>query len=225
MSIVRKCVKDHLWSATLNCVENSKTWCPWFAVEKRPGLSTEYVNSTIPMLWRCGKGHEWATTLYRIKNMGRCHNNILADFLKIHSQGLELDIYYLQYGFAIELVRIISFDMAVYLENACKYVGADNLHREKAIMDVLKLHIFHNQRYSQAIKPLQYSIVPYESQEYFTPSHYNETFSEEIKINPSFESYLVSDIEDFFQRRGKSLVDVFVDNIILLNINSSEMWA
>ncbi|UZO09636.1 uncharacterized protein OCT59_029851 [Rhizophagus irregularis] len=115
--------------------------------------------------------------------------------------------------------------MAVYLENACKYVGADNLHREKAIMDVLKLHIFHNQRYSQAIKPLQYSIVPYESQEYFTPSHYNETFSEEIKINPSFESYLVSDIEDFFQRRGKSLVDVFVDNIILLNINSSEMWA
>ncbi|CAB4473837.1 unnamed protein product [Rhizophagus irregularis] len=61
------------------------------------------------------------------------------DFLKIHSQGLELDIYYLQYGFAIEvqgkqheewdcshctkkLVRIISFDMAVYLENACKYV-------------------------------------------------------------------------------------------------------
>ncbi|CAB4408833.1 unnamed protein product [Rhizophagus irregularis] len=152
------------------------------------------------MLWRCGKGHEWSTTLYLIKNIGRCtlrngcngclnkHENLCheaiitflayrPDFLKIHSQGLELDIYYLQYGFAIEvqgkqheskrnyvkrkdcshctkkLVRTISFDMAVYLENACT------------------------------------------AKECFTPSHYNETFSEEIKINPSFESYFVSGIE------------------------------
>ncbi|CAB5297489.1 unnamed protein product [Rhizophagus irregularis] len=89
----------------------------------KAGLSTEYVNSTIPMLWRCGK---------EAKEIAHSRD----DFLKIHSQGLELDIYYLQYGFAIEvqgkqheewdcshctkkLVRIISFDMAVYLENAC----------------------------------------------------------------------------------------------------------
>jgi len=30
-----KCAKDHLWSANLNCVKNSKTWCPWCAVENR----------------------------------------------------------------------------------------------------------------------------------------------------------------------------------------------
>ncbi|RGB42795.1 hypothetical protein C1646_661946 [Rhizophagus diaphanus] len=59
------------------------------------------------------------------------------DFLKIHFQGLELDIYYLQYGFAIELVWTISFGMEVYLENACKYVGPDNLHPEKAILSFI----------------------------------------------------------------------------------------
>ncbi|CAB4410649.1 unnamed protein product [Rhizophagus irregularis] len=32
-------------------------------------LSTDYVNTDTPMLWRCGKGHEWSTTLYQIKNM------------------------------------------------------------------------------------------------------------------------------------------------------------
>ncbi|GBB98260.1 hypothetical protein RclHR1_31830003 [Rhizophagus clarus] len=270
-----KCAKDHLWSANLNCVKNSKTWCPWCAVENRRTrtiedmrkfaerkgglclsteyfnrrdplewqckeghkwkasakdilkgtwcrrcstlgqkhviqrrdqeehqpinianiiaqerggkfLSTEYVNASTQMLWRCAKGHEWSTTLYRIKNMGRwcsqcagnfpcglseakeiahsrggmclsteyinlcdpiqwmcnkghkwfasfnsikhvkswcpyCINkhenlcrevitNILGrirrpDFLKIpeHPRGLELDIYYPQYGFAIEV--------------------------------------------------------------------------------------------------------------------------
>ncbi|EXX51860.1 hypothetical protein RirG_257970 [Rhizophagus irregularis DAOM 197198w] len=82
----------------------------------------------------------------------------------------------------------MSTDIADYLEDACNYVGADNLYPEKAIMDVLR---------------------------------HDESFSEEITINPSFESYLIPGIEAFFQRRGKSLVDVFIDNIILLNNNSS----
>ncbi|CAB5391819.1 unnamed protein product [Rhizophagus irregularis] len=56
--------------------------------------------------------------------------------------------------------------------------------------------------------------------ECIVPRH-DESFSEEITINPSFESYLIPGIEAFFQRRGKSLVDVFIDNIILLNNNSS----
>ncbi|PKY60226.1 hypothetical protein RhiirA4_550582 [Rhizophagus irregularis] len=130
-----KCAKDHVWSANLNYVKNSKTWCSCCAVENRhirtiedmrksaekkgkerrrphkwkasakdilkgtwcqrcstPGrkrvipnqkiisrqyctrtsgkcLSTDYVNTDTPMLWRCGKGHEWSTTLYQIKNM------------------------------------------------------------------------------------------------------------------------------------------------------------
>ncbi|GBC40907.2 hypothetical protein GLOIN_2v1629478 [Rhizophagus irregularis DAOM 181602=DAOM 197198] len=67
-------------------------------------LSTEYVNSTTPMLRRCGKGHEWSTTLYLIKNKGKWSIR-RPDFLKIpeHPRGLELDIYYPQYGFAIEV--------------------------------------------------------------------------------------------------------------------------
>jgi hypothetical protein len=80
------------------------------------------------MLWRCAKGHEWTTSFNCIKHSKTwcpyclnkhkniCHKvitNILSppssirqpDFLKTskHSQGLELDIYYPQYGFAIEV--------------------------------------------------------------------------------------------------------------------------
>ncbi|CAB5217452.1 unnamed protein product, partial [Rhizophagus irregularis] len=83
---------------------------------------------------------------------------------------------------------LLSTDIADYLEDACNYVGADNLYPEKAIMDVLR---------------------------------HDESFSEEITINPSFESYLIPGIEAFFKEEGNLLVDVFIDNIILLNNNSS----
>ncbi|RIA98807.1 hypothetical protein C1645_812295 [Glomus cerebriforme] len=68
-------------------------------------LSTEYINANTQMLWRCAKGHEWSTTLYRIKNMRRWCCICQPDFLKIpeYPRGLELDIYYPQYGFAIEI--------------------------------------------------------------------------------------------------------------------------
>ncbi|RIA82950.1 hypothetical protein C1645_743422 [Glomus cerebriforme] len=91
--------------------------------QKRGGKClSKYVNASTQMLWRCAKGHEWSTTLYRMKNMGRwctqCAGNLpcglmeakeithsRGDFLKTpeHPRGLELDIYYPQYGFAIEI--------------------------------------------------------------------------------------------------------------------------
>ncbi|RHZ63308.1 hypothetical protein Glove_330g104 [Diversispora epigaea] len=116
-----KRAKDYLWSASLNCVKNRKTWCPRCAVENQRTrtiedmkkfaikkgansiaqeqdgkcISTEYVNANTPMFWRCAKGHEWSTTLYRIKNMGRwcpqCSGNFLCGLIEAkeiaHSRG------------------------------------------------------------------------------------------------------------------------------------------
>ena len=65
----------------------------------------------------------------------------------------------------------MSSDMADYLENACKYVGANNLHPEKAIMDVLRLRVFYNQKFSHAIELLKHSIIPCISPECITISH------------------------------------------------------
>jgi hypothetical protein len=118
-------------------------------------------------------------------------------------------------------VEDMSFDMANYLENTCKYVGTNNLHPEKAIMDVLRLRVFYNQRYNHAIELLKHSIIPCESPECIILSKDTSNKINKIEINPSFESYLVSGIEKFFLRRGKTLVDVFVDNIIMLNNTSS----
>ncbi|RIA84185.1 hypothetical protein C1645_808896 [Glomus cerebriforme] len=58
-------------------------------------LYTEYVNTNTPMLWKCAKGHEWSTTLYQIKNMGRwctqCAGNLPCGLLEAkeiaHSRG------------------------------------------------------------------------------------------------------------------------------------------
>ncbi|RHZ49587.1 hypothetical protein Glove_519g34 [Diversispora epigaea] len=58
-------------------------------------ISTEYVNAKTPMFWRCAKGYEWSTTLYRIKNMGRwcpqCSGNFPCGLIEAkeiaHSRG------------------------------------------------------------------------------------------------------------------------------------------
>src|SRR3954453_11786129 len=99
----------------------------------------------------------------------------------------------------------MSFDMADYLENAYKYVSANNLHPEKAIMDVLRLRVFYNQKFSQAIELLKHSIIPCISTECIIISHKKTSDKYEININSSFESYLVSGIEEFFLGRGKTL--------------------
>ncbi|CAB4431593.1 unnamed protein product [Rhizophagus irregularis] len=114
----------------------------------------------------------------------------------------------------------MSSDMADYLDDTCKYVGANNLHPEKAIMDVLRLRVFYNQKFSHAIELLKHSIIPCMSPKCISVSH-KKTYKNGININPSFESYFVSGIEEFFLRKGKTLVDVFVENIILLNNTSS----
>ncbi|GBB93936.1 hypothetical protein RclHR1_02260001 [Rhizophagus clarus] len=114
----------------------------------------------------------------------------------------------------------IRLDMAVYLENACMYPRANKFNPETAIMDVLRLRVFYDHKFEHAIKLLQHSIIPCQSPDYITLNSNNDS-SHKIKINTSLESYLVSSIELFLLKRGKSLVNVFVDNIILLNNISS----
>ncbi|GBB89088.1 hypothetical protein RclHR1_15760004 [Rhizophagus clarus] len=114
----------------------------------------------------------------------------------------------------------LRFDMAEYLENACIYPRENKFDPETAIMDVLRLRVFYDHKFEHAIKLLQHSIIPCQSPDCITFSNNNDS-SHKIKINTSLESYLVSSIEVFFLKRRKSLVNVFVDNIILLNNISS----
>ncbi|CAI2195595.1 7781_t:CDS:2, partial [Funneliformis geosporum] len=99
-------------------------------VTKNKGLclSETYNGAHTKLKWQCEKKHEWYTTLDRIKNAGTwcpfcpwkrqelCKEIVMkllglpSDihrpyFLKTydHPLGLELDIYYPQYGFAIEV--------------------------------------------------------------------------------------------------------------------------
>jgi hypothetical protein len=111
----------------------------------------------------------------------------------------------------------IRSSMAVYLGNACEYFGADNLNPEKAIMDVLRLRVFYNHRFKEAIELLQHSIIPCQSPECIVLGHNNKVY-DEIEINSSFESYLIDSIKLFLeQKRNTKMIDVFVDNIIMFN--------
>ncbi|RGB41053.1 hypothetical protein C1646_752577 [Rhizophagus diaphanus] len=77
-----KYVKGHIWHATLNAIKDQNTWCSFCPKYKREKLYceilTEYLGS--PSLTR------------------------RSEFLKTqeHLNGLELDILYPQYGFAIK---------------------------------------------------------------------------------------------------------------------------
>jgi hypothetical protein len=91
-------------------------------------LSTKYKNNQLPLLWCCKEGHIWQASLSNVKSgtwcpfcyrfkreqlcreivakyLGSPSENRRPDFLKIpeHPKGLELDIPYYEYGFAIEV--------------------------------------------------------------------------------------------------------------------------
>ncbi|CAH1769218.1 2243_t:CDS:1 [Entrophospora sp. SA101] len=92
-------------------------------------LSKKFINANLPLLWRCSKGHEWNARFSIVKNQNSwcpfcckykrekiCHGIVSKylgppssirrpDFLKTleHPTGLELDIYYPEFGFAIEV--------------------------------------------------------------------------------------------------------------------------
>ncbi|CAG8790896.1 4952_t:CDS:2, partial [Racocetra fulgida] len=79
-------------------------------------LSEMYTGAYTKLKWQCEKKHEWYATLDKVKNLDLCKKiatKLLGppsdirrpDFLKTpdHPLGLELDIYYPQYGFAIEV--------------------------------------------------------------------------------------------------------------------------
>ncbi|RIA84323.1 hypothetical protein C1645_742410 [Glomus cerebriforme] len=96
------------------------------------------------MLWRCAKGHD-PCGLSEVKEIAHSRGvitNILGppssirrpDFLKIpeHPRGLELNIYYPQYGFAIEV-------QGKQHEQHIKYFHKDPEEFEKQLMrDQLK---------------------------------------------------------------------------------------
>ncbi|CAG8727538.1 12589_t:CDS:2, partial [Acaulospora morrowiae] len=110
--------------------------------------------------------------------------------------------------------KMIRMDMAEYLENACKYLDANNLNPYRAIIDILRLRVFYNQKYESAIKLLQHSIIPCKSPECITLRSSKPT-PDIIEINTSLESYLVSSIELFLKNtRRKTLVEVFINEII-----------
>ncbi|RHZ65091.1 hypothetical protein Glove_319g44 [Diversispora epigaea] len=70
-----------------------------------------YKNNQLPLLWYCKEGHLWQASLEIVtKYLGLPSENHRLDFLKIpkHPKGLGLDIYYPEYGFAIEATSKIN---------------------------------------------------------------------------------------------------------------------
>ncbi|CAJ0834771.1 2928_t:CDS:2 [Entrophospora sp. SA101] len=114
-----RCIKGHTWYANLNHVKNTNTWCPHCAGNIRSTieeakqiayskngncLSEKYVNCQAPLQWCCAKGHEWNANLNHIKHNGWCPfcRNKYEDLISI---WVKLDIYYPEYGLAIEVQR------------------------------------------------------------------------------------------------------------------------
>ena len=80
-----ECEKGHKWSATMDSVKNTGTWCPNcagnfkltlkdcqdLAISKNGKcLSNEYINNRTKMEWECEKGHKWFTSMTILRNLG-----------------------------------------------------------------------------------------------------------------------------------------------------------
>ncbi|CAI2198996.1 4160_t:CDS:2, partial [Funneliformis geosporum] len=70
-------------------------------------LSDKYYDAHTKLEWQCEKGHKWKNLCREIisKYLGLPSKNHRPDFLKTseYPKGLELNIPYYNYGFAIEV--------------------------------------------------------------------------------------------------------------------------
>jgi len=82
-----KYAKGHKWHSTLKIVKNSNSWCPFCRLHKRENLCREIAS----------------------KYLGTPSENRKPDVLKTseYPTGLQLDIPYYDYGFAIEVQKNI----------------------------------------------------------------------------------------------------------------------
>ncbi|RIB24291.1 hypothetical protein C2G38_2168937 [Gigaspora rosea] len=126
----KKCNKGHIWIANLNKVKDCNNWCPTcirrnqFIVDMQnlartkndKCLSNKYYDAYTKLEWQCEKDHKWITE-------PNCplSKNRRSDFLKTaeYLKGLELDISYYEYRFAIE-VQVYHIDE---IKDAQKYNG------------------------------------------------------------------------------------------------------
>ncbi|RHZ83478.1 hypothetical protein Glove_92g15 [Diversispora epigaea] len=78
-----KCDKGHTWYTSFSSIKNHNTWCPFCSKFKRENLCREIVS----------------------KYLGPPSENRWPEFLKTveSPQGLQLDIFYPEYGIAIEV--------------------------------------------------------------------------------------------------------------------------
>ncbi|AMP03481.1 hypothetical protein [Collimonas pratensis] len=79
-----QCANNHRWQASANCTSFGQ-WCRYCVADKelktmrriasRHGgfcLSDIYINTEIPMLWECIKGHRWHAKPHGIKTGKWC---------------------------------------------------------------------------------------------------------------------------------------------------------
>ncbi|CAG8591921.1 8780_t:CDS:2 [Cetraspora pellucida] len=118
----KQVTQSHEWLASFSKIKNTYN-------KNGKCLSEKYINSDTPLQWRCIKGHEWIAQFHSIKNrhswcpycskykreslcreiiikyLGPPSENRKPDFLKTpeYPTGLQLDIPYYNYGFAIEV--------------------------------------------------------------------------------------------------------------------------
>lgn len=82
-----RCAKGHVWDAKPGGVVNNGAWCRRCAgkekhtlvevralARERGGecLSTEYVNLSTPLRWRCKRGHEWRAAFGNVRSGSWC---------------------------------------------------------------------------------------------------------------------------------------------------------
>ncbi|CAG8762715.1 12864_t:CDS:2, partial [Cetraspora pellucida] len=129
----KKCSEAHIWYATFYNTKNHHNWCPYCRYNftklgikyantlsyNKNGecLSDIYIDNRTHLLWRCEKKHKWyqnSCSKYKCENLCR---KIVSKYLGPPSKicrpdslktlespiGLELDIYYLEYGLAIKV--------------------------------------------------------------------------------------------------------------------------
>ncbi|RUS14307.1 hypothetical protein BC937DRAFT_94031 [Endogone sp. FLAS-F59071] len=104
--------------------------------------------------------------------------------------------------------------MAKYLRETCENLG-EEIDPYQAILDIVGLWVSSNptnSTYKHAIALLQHCVLPSEKPDFITLDP-GSSLSPAFEISTTLESFLLPGIELFLEQRGKTLVDILVDNM------------
>jgi hypothetical protein len=201
--VLWECEKEHQWETNWHTIKSQNTWCPYCADNKNAKqrqsninelieyainkggklISTEYINSKLPLIWECNQLHQWKAAWSNIKHQNQwCP---YCSFFKTETQCRTL----LEQKLGFELIKTRFY----YNDQRFEWDGYNEKHKIAFEYHGYQHYIFPNHFHKTKDEFLLSQVR----------DHYKEQYAKEHDITLLIIPYTVENIKEY--------VDTFVN--------------